>query len=298
MEVRPECVPCLLKRVLFQAELANNGTELDALKAAMKAFSEGLRKGRNSAELATEVHSAAYSVMGTDPYVDLKIRADEVAGEYIGAASEYISSSPDRIRAAILVAAVGNIMDFGMGKAIDDPDEFRKEFKKLIAQGIGYDGTDAVKEILSGAKSVIYLFDNCGESQLDKLLIREIRSMGIRVTGVVRGRPILNDVTLADAERIGLDKEADSLRAAPGFRIGIDLDSLDTELRSEISSADLIISKGMANFESLSDQDVPAPAVYILRTKCAPVADALGIPLGINAVVLRNERKKDLLQQA
>jgi len=296
MEVRPECVPCLLKRVLFQAELANNGTELDALKAAMQAFSGGLRKGRNSAEMATEVHRAAYSVMGVDPYVKLKIRADEVAGEYIGAASEYISSSPDRIRAAILVAAIGNIMDFGMGKAIDDPDEFRKEFKKLIAQGIGHDDTGAVKKILSSAKNVIYIFDNCGESQLDKLLIREIRSMGIKVTGVVRGEPILNDVTLADAERTGLGKETDSLHAATGFRVGIDLDSLNTELRSKISSADLIIAKGMANFESLSDQDVPVPAVYILRTKCAPVADALGIPLGINAVVLRKERKNDLLQ--
>ena len=288
MEIMPECIPCLLKRILFQARLADNGTEFDALRAAMAAFSEGLREGRNSAEMATEVHKAAYRAMGVkDPYIRLKIRADEVAGEHIDDASEHISSSGDRIRAAILIASVGNVMDFGIGKAIDDPDEFRKEFRGLIGQGIGHDDTEAVKEILSRAKSVVYLFDNCGESQMDKLLIREIRKAGTRVTGVVRGEPILNDVTLSDAERIGLDKETDSLHTTSEFRIGINLDALTADLRNEMASADLIISKGMANFESLSDQDVPVPVAFILRSKCVPVADALGIPTGVNAVVLK-----------
>ena len=288
MEIRPECIPCLLKRVLFQAKLADNGTEFGALKAAVKAFSDGLREGRNSAEMATEVHKAAYIAMGTkDPYLQMKIRADEVAEEYSGVASEYIASSNDRIRSAILVAAIGNVMDFGIDQAIDDPDRFGNEFGRLMEQGIGYDDTETVKRILSEAKSVIYIFDNCGESQLDKLLIREIRSNGTRVIGVVRGEPILNDVTLADAERTGLDRELDAVYTTSEFRVGIDLRSLNEHLKKEIASADIVIAKGMANFESLSDQDVPVPTVYILRSKCAPVADALGIPLGINAVIVR-----------
>ncbi|MDR0198879.1 MAG: ARMT1-like domain-containing protein [Methanomassiliicoccaceae archaeon] len=296
MHIRPECVPCLLKRVLFQAELAANDSEIYALRAAMTAFSEGLRHGRNSAEMATEVHSAAYKAMNVkDPYLGLKIRADEVAGEYIGEAERFISSSGDPVRAAVLVATIGNIMDFGMGKAIDDPDEFRKEFGNLIGQGIGRDDTDTIKEILHGAKHVIYLFDNSGESQFDKLLIREIKKKGVRVTGIVRGEPILNDVTMSDAERTGLDKELDAICTTSEFRIGVDLKALSAELRNEIGSADLMISKGMANFESLSDQDVPIPVAYILRSKCAPVADALGIPTGINAVIVRHpEHKKDL----
>jgi uncharacterized protein with ATP-grasp and redox domains len=274
--------------VLFQAELANNGTEFDALKAAMNAFSKGLRKGRNSAEMATEVHRAAYSAMKVkDPYLQLKIRADEVAGEYIDDASKFIEASEDRMRAAILVSSIGNIMDFGMGKAIDDPDRFRKEFRGLLEQGIGYDDTGIVKKILSKAKSVIYVFDNCGESQLDKLLIREIKKAGTKVIGVVRGEPILNDVTLEDAERIGLDKELDALFTTSEFRVGIDMNALNEDLRKEIASADLMIAKGMANFEALADQNVPIPIVYILRSKCTPVADALGVPIGINAVAVR-----------
>ncbi|MDR2866965.1 MAG: ARMT1-like domain-containing protein [Methanomassiliicoccaceae archaeon] len=296
MEIRAECVPCLMKRVLFQARLADNGTEFKAMRAAMRKYAKEFREGRNSAEVATEVHRAAYAAMGVDPYVKLKIRADEVAGEYIDAAERYISSSDDRMKAAILVAAIGNIMDFGMGKAIDDPDEFRNEFWNLIDQRIGRDDTDTVKEILSKAKKVIYVFDNCGETQLDRLLIREIRKAGTKVIGIMRGEPILNDATLADAERIGLNKELDSIHTTGEFRIGIRLNALSDDLKEEIVSADLMIAKGMANFESLSDQGVPIPLVYILRSKCAPVADALGIPIGVNAVIVRDERKKDLPQ--
>jgi len=296
MEIRPECVPCLLKRVLFQAELAGNGSELEALKAATAAFGSGLREGRNSAEMATEVHSAAYGAMNVkDPYLELKIRADEVASEYLEDSAKFISSSEDPMRSAILVATIGNIMDFGMGHAIDDPDEFRKEFKNLIGQGIERDDTNVVKDILRTAKHVIYLFDNCGESQLDKLLIREIKKNGTMVTGIVRGEPILNDVALCDALRIGLDKELDALYTTNEFRIGVNLKALDKKLQKTIASADLMIAKGMANFESLSDQDVPIPLAYILRSKCPPVAAALGVPIGINAVIVkRPEHKKDL----
>ena len=288
MEMRPECVPCLLKRVVFQAELAGNGTEFKAVKAAAKAFADGMREGVNSAKMATDVHKAAYAAMNVkDPYLELKIRADKVAGEYIAEAEKYISGSNDRIRAAILIAVIGNIMDFGLDNAIDDPDKFRKEFQKLIDQGIGHDDTEKVKEILSKARSVIYIFDNCGESQLDKLLIREIRKNGTKVTGVVRGKPILNDVAMEDALRISLDKEVDAMYTTSEFRIGVNLGVLDDGLKKEIASADLIIAKGMANFESLSDQDVPVPVVHILRSKCAPVASALGVPVGINVVAVR-----------
>jgi uncharacterized protein with ATP-grasp and redox domains len=152
-----------------------------------------------------------------------------------------------------------------------------------------------VKDILRNAKHVIYLFDNCGESQLDKLLIREIKKNGTKVTGIVRGEPILNDVAMSDALRIGLDKELDAIYTTSEFRIGIDMKALDKRLQKEIASADLMIAKGMANFESLSDQEVPIPLVYILRSKCPPVADALGIPIGINAVAVKRQgRKKDL----
>jgi len=272
-------------RVLFQARLVNNGSEFEAVKAAIDAFSKEFRTGRNSASMATEVHRKAYRAMGVrDPYLKLKERADLVAARYLGRAEEFIRDSDDRIKAAALMAAIGNIMDFGAGLAIDYPEEFDGQFDRMVAQGIGSDDTDKMTDAIKNGRNVIYLFDNCGESLFDALLIREIQSIGARVVGVVRGEPILNDVTLEDAERAGIDRVPDRMLTTGQFAIGLDLKMIGEDLREEMSKADLIIAKGMANYESLADQKLETPIVYMLRSKCVPVASSLGVPTDINVV--------------
>ena len=285
MEIRPDCAPCLLKRVLFQARLAGNGKEFEALSAASGTFAEGFRSGRNSAEVATDVHRSAYAAMGVrDPYAELKIRSDEIAERYLDLAEEEAASSDDPLRAALAVAALGNIMDFGSGIAIDDPNEFKGLFGKLMSQGICTD--EGALAAIKAAGSVLYIFDNCGESQMDKVLIRLLRRMGKKVTGVVRGEPILNDVTMEDARRSGLDKELDSILTTGVFAIGVEMKRAPKDLKDAINSADLILSKGMANYESLSSEKLGKPVVYVLRTKCAPVAESIGAESEKNVVRL------------
>ena len=288
MEIQPDCVPCLMTRVLFQARLVGNGCEFEALSSAMKTYSKEFAKGRNSAEVTTEVHRAAYKAMGvSDPYEELKIRSDEVASEYVERAREMVRSSNDSFKTAVLWAIIGNVMDFGSGIAINHPDEFRKKSDALLKQGISYDDTEKMKIVLSKSKTIVYLFDNCGEVQFDKILIDEIRKMGVRVVGVVRGESILNDVSVDDVERTGINKHLDRVLSTSQFAIGLDLKKIDPELGKEINGAGLIISKGMANFEALSDQDVGIPIVYILRSKCVPVANALGVEIERNVVRFR-----------
>lgn len=281
----PDCVPCLLKRVLFQARLVSNDVDEDAVRAAVKTYAQEIDRANNSAKLATLVHKSAYAAMGTeDPYIELKIRADEVAGSYLGVLERFISASDDSFAAAVRVSILGNVMDFGSGIAIDDPDEFGGQFEDLLAQGIESDDTEILKGLVTDSESVVYIFDNCGEDQFDKLLIREIRKMGKRVVGVVRGAPILNDVTISDAKRIGLDLETDSLLTTNAFAIGIDLAKIDASLRKEIKNAGVIIAKGMANYESLSDEKLETPVAYLMRAKCKPVADSIGVSIGTNVV--------------
>ena len=282
MKLTPDCVPCLMKRVLFQARLLENGCESEAVGAALRAYAKEYAVGRNSAEVATEVHRSAYEVMGADPYIKIKLDADRIAEEYLDQVMGYVDSAEDRFSAAVRVAVIGNIMDFGV--SLSSPEEFRAVFKKLLDQGIGSDDTARMKELLTDSKSVLYFFDNCGESQFDKLLIREIQRMGVRVVGVVRGERILNDVTMEDAERIGLDKILDRTVSTGTFAVGAVLSKAKDDLKEELDRADMMICKGMANYESLSDQDAGMPKVFILRTKCGPVARSLGVPENFNVV--------------
>jgi len=284
MKITPDCVPCLMKRVLFQAKLLKNGCEREAVPAALKVFAEEFDYSQTSTDVANKVHRRAYEIMGCDPYAQLKIDADKVAGEYLGFAEGYVSSSDDPFSAAIRLAVVGNIMDFGVGLAIEDPEQFRERFQTMLDQGIGSDDTEKFRLLVMRSKKILYFFDNCGESQLDKFLIKEIQRMGAKVIGVVRGANILNDVTMEDAKRIGLDKILDGIVTTGNFMVGCNMDMAGRELKEELKDTDMIVCKGMGNFESMGDTPMGIPKVFILRTKCVPVANELGVEPDINVV--------------
>lgn len=287
MRVHPDCVPCLMKRILFQSRLVPGSDERTSVENGLKVFAEGFSYDKKSVDLATEVHRASYAVLGKDPYHDLKVRADIIAEKFMGMAQDYVDSSDDKLRACLMVSVIGNIMDFGSTGGIDNPEQFEPIFQKLIDQGLGRDDSDRIRAVLDKPGTIVYMFDNCGESQLDKIFIRYLRAHGKRVVGMVRGEPILNDVTYEDAIRSGLDKEVDLLLTTGTFYVGIDWRDVPEDLMKEIENCDLIIAKGMGNYESLSDEVLPVPVVHVMRTKCAPVAESIGMPLDQNVVYVR-----------
>ncbi len=285
MKACADCGPCLMKRILFQARMAGTGHEFEAVKECMALYSDLMEPDICSADIATKVHALAYRIMDCpDPYLQMKVDADRVAEGYLPKVQEFVDGSDDRFRAAVRVCLIGNIMDFGNGIAIDSPDEFGAMFDSLLAQGIGSDQTDELRRLVEASETVLYAFDNCGESQFDKILIREIRAMGKRVVGVVRGEAILNDVTLEDALRIGMDRELDRIITTGEFAIGFPMEIRNPELLEELGRAGVLITKGMANYESLSGRDLGLPAVFLLRAKCEPVAVSLDVPVGTNVV--------------
>ncbi|MCL2032295.1 MAG: ARMT1-like domain-containing protein [Methanomassiliicoccaceae archaeon] len=283
MKHAPECIPCLLGRVLFQSRLPDNGKESESMRAALRTCARVISEEPNSARMATHVHRSSYDALGVrDPYHDLKLRADETAARYAERVREFIGASDDKFRAAVKIAILGNIMDFGAGLAIDSPEEFDGVFESLLEMELAIDDTERMTDILRSGCSVVYFFDNCGESILDVPLIEQIRSMGNRVVGVVRGEPILNDVTMEDALRTGLDEHLDRILTTGGFAIGVDMRNISNELKEEMETAGLIIAKGMANFESLGEEDIGTPVAYLLKAKCAPVASEFGVKAGSN----------------
>ena len=286
MQMSSECVPCLIRRVLFEAEESDPSRAKDAVRNAAMMLGELFGEGVCSATVATEVHRETYRLLGDDdPYSDLKRKSNEVVLELYPAAQRFVGSSKNRLRDAFLCAVVGNVLDFGIGTGYDHPSKLRKEFRNLLDEGFGHDDTPKVKAILRKAKKVVYLADNCGEVVLDRLALKEIKRLGPEVTFVVKEEPILTDATLADIKGLGIEDIVDEIAEAPGFAVGIDLGSLKGPFGRMLRDADLIIAKGMANFESLSETDI-APIAYLLRTKCSPVAENMGLEKDINAVKL------------
>ena len=286
MRMSPECVPCLIRRVLFETVEVDPSKGVEAVGNASAMLGELFGEGVCSATVATKVHRETYKILGTkDPYIRLKKKSNQVALELYPSAKRYVEKSKDPLRAAFLCAVVGNVLDFGIGTGYDHPAKLKQEFKSLLAEGFGHDDTTKVRALLKRARKVVYLGDNCGEVVLDRLALIELKKLDIDLTFVVKKEPILTDATKKDIAGLGIEKIVDRIVEAPGFYVGIDLDELEGPFGKMLRDADLVIAKGMANFESLSETSI-APVVYLLRTKCHPVANAMGIRKDINAVKL------------
>jgi uncharacterized protein with ATP-grasp and redox domains len=291
MKVQPECVPCLLKRVLYETNLVNKGKSYEALKGAAMIIGNELNNQINSAKLATKIHGEAYRIIGsTDPYEEMKRRSNEVAKTLLPHAKEIIVKSGNPLRAAILCSIVGNVLDFGIESPVDDPEEIPHKFDALYGEGLGHDDTGKIEELLVKGKNVIFFADNCGEIVFDTLLLRELNKHNIDLTFVVRGQPILSDATMNDVEELGIDKMVDEVETTNAYAVGVNTDKVGSNLKKKMENADLIISKGMANWESFSDEEYK-PIAYLMRIKCDPVGRALNLKKGMNAAILQHDDK-------
>ncbi|MHC1679864.1 MAG: DUF89 domain-containing protein [Methanomassiliicoccales archaeon] len=283
MDFSAECAPCLLRRILFQTRLVDPSREEEVISSCLRMVAEEWKPGMNSAALATKVHRLCYDMLEVeDSYAALKAESNRVAFSLLPRAEELVDRSKDRLKAACLVAIAGNVMDFGIG-GYEHPEELRHLFDELVAEEPAPNDMERMRELLEDAKEVMYLFDNCGEIVLDLPLLRELKSMNLRITGVVKGEPIISDATWEDLSTSGVDKLLDECLTTGVFAVGLDLHRAPKELKEAFERADLVIAKGMANFEALSDTNI-RPIAHLLRSKCQPVAKAIGAKKDRNVI--------------
>lgn len=284
--MRPCCVPCLLRRTLYETELVNRELGPKVIKEATAILAKEYSDDVNSAVVATKVHRRVYEILETDdPYKELKARSNEVAKQLLPKVERLIEDSDDRLRTAILCSITGNVLDFGIGTEYDSPELLFENFEKLCNEGLKIDDTDVARGYLKDGNRILLFADNCGEIVFDKLLCRELKDFEIHLSIVVKGEPILTDATLEDVYGLGIDEVVDDVVTTNSNAVGVDFDSIGDELRYRLRNADLIISKGMANYEAFSDTDFK-PILYLLRTKCIAVAEDMGLPKDINVARL------------
>ncbi|VVB56424.1 Uncharacterised protein [uncultured archaeon] len=281
MKTHPRCAPCLLSRVQFEAELSTKDLELQ--KKVIIAGIEVLRKymvDGAATHLSTKIHREAYRILGDiDPYSEKKKESNVAAMKLLPLAREFVFvSEKDSFRRAVLVSIIGNSFDFGVLGFDADKATAKEAMQKQIEHGLDVDDSDKIKTMLS---DVVYLADNCGEIVFDTLLFEQIKKLGGRITLVVRGAPILNDVTMKEALELGIDKMVDRVLTTGSNAIGLCLQEAPPELVEALGNASLIISKGMANYETMSEYDF-RPIAYLLKTKCESVAEAMGLKRNMN----------------
>jgi hypothetical protein len=290
MKLKPECIPCLLGRVLYEADLVTKDEKLKtkALIESSKTLVENYNPKLSSAEIATMVHKTAYKILNNkDPYKELKEKSNKIALSMIPKVKSLISKSDDPLKTSMLCSIIGNILDFGIKGESIDPNTLIEKFDKYYAEGLKYDDTNKIKKILKKAENIVFVADNCGEIVFDKILCQEIKKFNskLKISLVVRGEPILTDATVKEATELGFEEVVNEILTTGTFAVGLNIKGIPDRLKIAFENSDLIICKGMANYEAFSETDYK-PIAYLLRTKCTAIANDMNLPLNINAIKL------------
>ena len=177
---------------------------------------------------------------------------------------------------AVRLAIAGNVIDFGLRRAEEEV-YLSEAVRDALGHPLAVDDTGALRRALEHAGRVLYIGDNAGEIVFDQVLIENLPN-ALRPTFVVRGIPIINDVTLEDAAEVGMEEVADvvsSGSAVPGTII----EEAPPEFRRLFDRADVVIAKGQGNYETLSGSR-KRNLFFLLKAKCPVIAAHIGCELG------------------
>ncbi len=291
-----ECAPCFMRQALgLRSVLGLDEAVVRKILRAIGCQFCSIKDEMSPPEFAIGVYQAVAEISGvTDPYEDLKEHSNQVVLAVEGELKRKILESPDPLRRALLFAIAGNIIDFGVAQDVNILGEVEAILKSSheIVESPYFEISDFFSN-LEKARSILYIGDNCGEVVFDKLFIELLRERfpELRIWFGVRGGPIINDVTENEARVVGLDKLCEVVSTgvpAPG----VILERSSEEFLEVFWSADMVISKGQGNFESLSEVD--REVFFLFRAKCDVVANYLGCEKN-QILLIRNSRLGALL---
>lgn len=278
MQTYLDCYPCFLRQALSAARRvgASDAQQFSVLQAVLKLM-QNIRADHNPPEIAYRVHRIVRQKVDVDdPFRDAKSKSTQDALALYPKLKQRVAQSADPFDTAIRIAIAGNIIDFGVREQIA---ELRDVVDQVLIQEFAICDSDLLREKLERAHHVLFLGDNAGETVFDRVLIEQL---SVPVIYAVKDGPILNDATSQDAIAAGLDQCATLVSngtTAPGTLLSM----CSGEFRQIFEQAPLIIAKGQANYETLSDAG--EKVFCLLQVKCPVIARDIGAPL--ESIVVR-----------
>lgn len=214
-----------------------------------------------------------------DPYKEAKKWSNDLVLSMYPSLRERVLLSQNPFNTALRLSIAGNVLDYAIGDTFD----LDGNIEKVLSTHFAIDDGQALKLAISKAETVLYLGDNAGEIVFDKLFIETI--MHPNLYYAVRGAPVINDVTLDDAQYVGIQEVADVI--SNGYDAPTtDLNHVSPDFLHMFNKADVIISKGQGNLEGLLGK-TDKPVFFLLMVKCDKIAQELGVKRG-SFVVKRN----------
>ncbi|MCP4674495.1 MAG: DUF89 family protein [Deltaproteobacteria bacterium] len=294
MKTYLDCVPCIIKQAVRAPRRFTDDPAVveRILRKTMLAIAES-DLSRTPPEISGLLNHIMNRELGSsDPYLKDKQRFNMLASALLPSLRKKVESAADPFEAAVRFAVAANFVDFGAPAGRTDG-SLEELFAQALSQPIKGDGVDAVirlRELTEKADSILYIADNAGEIVIDRLLVEQLPRG--KVTVAVRAGPAINDALLEDASVAGLDEVAQVVTNGVDLP-GTPLEVCPPDFVERFRSADLIISKGQGNLETLFKE--PDTMYFLLVAKCRTVAQHFSCEVGDFVVAENNSAMEGLL---
>lgn len=252
MTLSSDCMYCLITR---QKESLDSCTDEEVKSNYMQrvlATIAAAKDGDTAPVVIGRINDLYHDYFNTDySFEELKQTYNKLMLDKESSIRNLIHSSSDPLLTALKYARIGNYIDFGAMSSVDN-DKLDSLLDNISAETILENEYVDFQNDLLKANHLVYITDNCGEIVLDKLLIEVIKAQfpDLSISMIVRGVPVVNDATLEDAKMVGLTQLIPVI--GNGTKVaGTDLNQISPQAKSLIEQADLLISKGQGNFETL-----------------------------------------------
>ena len=278
MKISYECGPCFLRQAREAMDLSTDDEELkmEIMEEIFKFLSDNFKLDTNSNSTGSLMHNLIKQKTGCmDPYYNEKIEGNEIALKYLPDVKKILDED-DSLENHVKIAIIGNILDFG---AFTLDDDIESVIKDALKKDLTVKDIEEFESSLRTNDKVLYLVDNTGEIVFDKLLLSKIREYGLDITIAVKSEPILNDACMAEALDAGLDEYGEIVEIGCGT-VGYVDSEISDEFREIFNDHKFIISKGMGNYEGLTEIDLSDKDIYfLLCAKCNTISRDIGVNL-------------------
>ena len=249
---------------------------MEIMEDIFKYLSNNFKVDTNSNGTGSAMHKMIIEKTGCrDPYFKEKIEGNEIALKYLPDVKKIVDED-DSLENYVKIAIIDNILDFG---AFTLEDDIEGVIKESLKKDLAVKDIEEFEKSLKANDKVLYLVDNTGEIVFDKLLLEKIKEYDLDITIAVKSVPILNDATKKEALDAGLDEFGEIVEIGCGT-VGYVDSEISDEFREIFNSHKFVISKGMGNFEGLSEIDLSSKEVYfLLCAKCNTISRAIGANL-------------------
>lgn len=266
MKINAYCMGCLVQRQLDNVkDIKDEDLKSDYIRNVMSIIINA-DKDTSTPDVFESINDLYEKYFGAPyDYKSIKDKYNTFMLDNENYIWDKITHSKDSLREALKYSRAGNYIDFAVGD-IDD-DKLKVHVDNANKEDIDENMYQLFINDLNNARELVFITDNCGEIVLDKLFIKSIKNNypKIHITTIVRGKTVLNDATMYDADIVGLTKLTDVIDNGTGIP-GTSLSKISSKASECIKAADLIISKGQGNFESLNGCGLNI--YYLFLCKC------------------------------